>query len=291
MDLTHQWPDASPGSGIRKGPAGTCRGGGGIGDQRRAILYDFTPMQSPPSLNYAPVVPWHAKQKVRRRIALVGLSALFLALCWGAWSGYLRDRIAFARVWHRSETFAEPPTTPVYTTDPILVPQLLKTGYIPSGYRTPAGPIGAYRRPSTWIDLQSSMQGGCYHYACPFLHSRTAAGQPTRIVAVQVAGEILGPADQQFRVWPEALDWSWPPKPHWPPEVTPTTGLTLWVKRHEPFTVYAGQPDPADSSHFTIGYTAGGKTGTIDGRLKADGTVTLTIRDGPLFGRTEDSFK
>ena len=57
------------------------------------------------------------------------------------------------------------------------------------------------------------------------------------------------------------------------------------VKRDEPFTLYAGQPDPVDGSHFTIPYSLGGKPGTIDGRLRRDGTVKLTIRDGPLVGR------
>lgn len=45
--------------------------------------------------------------------------------------------------------------------------------------------------------------------------------------------------------------------------------------------IYFGQPDPVDASHFTIGYDAGGVSGTIDGWLLPDDTVRLTVRDGP----------
>jgi hypothetical protein len=35
----------------------------------------------------------------------------------------------------------------------------------------------------------------------------------------------------------------------------------------EPLTLYAGQPDPDDASHFTIRYSAGRRSGIIDGWL------------------------
>jgi len=120
--------------------------------QPQDIPYDSGPMQSSP-LHYAPAAPGRAKRKARRLTVVVAVSALFLALCWGAWTGYLRDRIAYGRLWHRSENFAEPPTTPVYTTDPTLMPQLFSAGYLPSNWRTPAGPIAAWRRPTTWMEL------------------------------------------------------------------------------------------------------------------------------------------
>ena len=65
-----------------------------------------------------------------------------------------------------------------------------------------------------------------------------------------------------------------------------TSGITVIVKRNEPFTLYWGQPDVADRSHFTIPYKLAGKSGTIEGRLASDGTVNLSIRDGPLLGRS-----
>jgi hypothetical protein len=48
-------------------------------------------------------------------------------------------------------------------------------------------------------------------------------------------------------------------------------------------SLFAGQPDPADSTHFTIGYIANGQPGTIDVRLRDDESAIPTISDGPLF--------
>lgn len=44
---------------------------------------------------------------------------------------------------------------------------------------------------------------------------------------------------------------------------------------------FAGQPDPADASYFTIGYAVDGVSGTINGWLGDDERVKLQVRDGP----------
>jgi transposase len=50
----------------------------------------------------------------------------------------------------------------------------------------------------------------------------------------------------------------------------------------QPRHVYAGQPDPNDLSHFTIGYEwPDGTQGIIDGHLQDDDTVTFAVRPGP----------
>jgi hypothetical protein len=50
-------------------------------------------------------------------------------------------------------------------------------------------------------------------------------------------------------------------------------------------TVFNGQPDPADGSHFTVGYEVDGRRGTIDGWLTDDplARVQLTVRGGPAL--------
>ncbi len=47
-------------------------------------------------------------------------------------------------------------------------------------------------------------------------------------------------------------------------------------------TIYAGQADPNDNSHLTLKYILNGAEGTIDGWLRSDDTVRLTVRNGPL---------
>jgi hypothetical protein len=49
--------------------------------------------------------------------------------------------------------------------------------------------------------------------------------------------------------------------------------------------IFAGQPDPADPSHFTIRYQFWEQEDTIDGRIDAAGNVTLTQRKIPGFPR------
>lgn len=44
------------------------------------------------------------------------------------------------------------------------------------------------------------------------------------------------------------------------------------VRGSDPLRLYAGQPDPADDSRFTIRYQAGDTTGTIHGRLTNEPT-------------------
>lgn len=45
--------------------------------------------------------------------------------------------------------------------------------------------------------------------------------------------------------------------------------------------IYAGQPDPADASHFTIRYEMWGQSDILDGWLRDDDSVTLTPRKMP----------
>jgi hypothetical protein len=43
--------------------------------------------------------------------------------------------------------------------------------------------------------------------------------------------------------------------------------------------LHAGQPDPADPSHFTIAFDYDNRSGTIDGWLQGDDTILLELRD------------
>jgi hypothetical protein len=50
------------------------------------------------------------------------------------------------------------------------------------------------------------------------------------------------------------------------------------------FRFYAGQPDPSDPTHFTVGYDVDGAPGTIHGRLAPDGTIKLEPTTGRVVG-------
>lgn len=245
----------------------------------------------PPGLHYSPCARWRPSRRQVRLGLIVAGGLVCVAVCWGVWVGYLRGRLALGRIWHQSEAFSQSPATPVYSTDPLLVPQLLASGYS-SWWRDGGRFVDAYREPPAWDDLQRSLGAGTgiYASACAFLHSRRTAGQSDRLVVVRVdaQGDPRGydPGRQHLLITPVSLRFSWPPPP--PSALRFGTGepLSVILKQGEQFTLFAGQPDPKDNSRFTIRYTMSRKPGTIDGRLRDDGTVTLIFRDGPLAGHS-----
>lgn len=63
-----------------------------------------------------------------------------------------------------------------------------------------------------------------------------------------------------------------------------------WERFQRTIRLFAGQPDPDDPTHFTIGYEYDGQTGTIDGHLQdatpQDGErIHFVVRDGPVASR------
>ena len=48
--------------------------------------------------------------------------------------------------------------------------------------------------------------------------------------------------------------------------------------------IFAGEPDAADESHFTIPYDVDGTPGLIDGWLDPYDKVRMQVRDGPAVG-------
>lgn len=58
-------------------------------------------------------------------------------------------------------------------------------------------------------------------------------------------------------------------------------GVLNCDRRVESLTIYGGEPDQTDSSHFTIGYRLNGQPGTIDGWLLDSGKVKIHVRNGP----------
>ena len=67
----------------------------------------------------------------------------------------------------------------------------------------------------------------------------------------------------------------------------PSVTRTRWTPADAapPFgglTLYAGRPDLADDSHFTIAYAIPAGKGTIDGWLLSDDMVKFEVRDGPM---------
>jgi hypothetical protein len=162
-----------------------------------------------------------------------------------------------------------PPDKIVYEEDPVRAEELLKKPY----YEPISGGEGA-----CLLDELAWKMVGVNHLgvANVFLRERRAAGKETRIVSVRVGNRWSGP----FR----GVDLMWEvfaPGPGNPARnVTHTYQLTL--RGRDVLTLYAGQPDPADASRFTIRYRTRAGEGVLDGQLTAEDQVLFSIRDGPL---------
>lgn len=105
-----------------------------------------------------------------------------------------------------------------------------------------------------------------------FLHERRSARGERRVVCVEYAGawnpliaRTVKPGTPLSRPIFEPIQYS------------PAINLTNCHR----LRFFAGQPDPADDSRFTIGYEMDGRVGTLEGQLLEDGDIALRVLDGP----------
>jgi hypothetical protein len=147
----------------------------------------------------------------------------------------------------------------------------------------PAGDPG--RGATAWYQA-SVLWSNAFHLTQPyngqpkatvFLHGRHAQGRPDRLVAVEAV------CDDTARFSYSVLVPGSPPLATWVHLQTPA--LEKFFDNRRPlFRLYAGQPSNDDPAAFTIRCVSqdGWPTpdDSIDGRLNADDTVTLTPRRG-----------
>ena len=177
-------------------------------------------------------------------------------------------------------------------------------------------PLIAYAAvPKILNPLASSPIGGD---AVIFAHGRAAAGGAERLVVVRFDGKLVmndnanGPAgdedlndvigkmqsiyaasyggpdaDGEFVLDTPVTELSIHPggdlaqmPMHWKASKSTSQPGTLKIDYIDQLRVFAGQPDPADTSHFTIHYELDGQPGDIDGWLAGNGIVRLKPREG-----------
>jgi hypothetical protein len=208
------------------------------------------------------------------------------------WVPYL-EQVQVAWKQERLMRELHPPTKPAYSDDPLLVPGLLEQpGYVEDpwvnvfGFQP--GDAHEYEWPPAvlWDDPDSlPAVGGAVNIPSLFRHGRTSPNGTVYLSAIgaytwaDTGGQrivYLGHRTVTLIPWrsPGSL----------PSEVS-AEGVRLLLGREQRLTLYHGQPDPADASHFTIAYLLDGQAGTIDGYVRDDGTIRLTVRDGALQAR------
>jgi len=187
-----------------------------------------------------------------------------------------------------------------------------------SNYSTVRSTNFIYITPSPWQLPASRKSGGLpppfptANHAIVFLHSRTNAAGVQRLVHVEFSANedfqiIRQHADKMISVRNQRIFIA--NSAHAKPDATLAFGTSRSLQIHQPydkcttilwlpgkdgrmetgqiqahlsnvFHLFAGQADPKDASHFTIGYELDDQPGIIDGWLLNDETVAIEPRQG-----------
>jgi hypothetical protein len=233
--------------------------------------------EKPPDLEYEPRSRTRARKFLRAAIVPVIVVGAYFA-----WRNtpLLLARARLLDLQSQCTRFSEPAGTVAYEEQPVeLESRAAPTSSSSSDlilYRTaPHVLVGC--TPPQMVRLIPGTAGSL----TLFLHARRAGG-PRRLVVVTVLGRTIDP--QVFHAPGGSLcvasvyslasmrrDLAQVSSRHfalYPLPLTPLGKLRF----------YAGQPDPADQSHFTIDFETHERRGTLDGWLMSDDTVKLQIR-------------
>jgi hypothetical protein len=246
-------------------------------DESAGVL--ITPGYAPAALN----LPFYRRRYFRWTLWL----ALAFALACGV-SHYLPD---FRVNWKRSQAqkrclaYTAPPDQVVFSKLPEDVATLPKIS--PEYFTFPHHPWVGFS-PACLKDITSS------NWPVLYLGKRTNSSGEQRLICISVSpygyirtdGTVLGYWPFHTDTWTVGSIFS-------SPRMVTTLRRDIAISEDasvESPRFYAGQPDPFDSSRFTIKYEIAGKAGHFVGTLDSHGEVLLKIQDGPLKGAATNPF-
>jgi hypothetical protein len=251
-----------------------------------------------PQLDYAPAPPKRRKWIWRSIALILGLSVGLVSVKWGPQF----VRTAKILYWqNKCLSYSAPADRVVYEEDPDAAAKLLATGsgeYVPTALNRETGKApttAASHVPASWSALRPRVTTfPLMMYArnsspatagVVFLHELTSPGGSRRLVCVRYLPQspTFSPAfvagyDYDSDVLIPAT-WTRPAA-----RVARGSAFSVLsnIPRHPPrVRMYAGQPDPADPTHFTIRYEMWGQSDVLDGYLDNNDGVTLKPRTLP----------
>src|SRR5687767_1551538 len=251
----------------------------------------------PAPLVYAPPPRWHRRR--RFRVALLAVLVLGLAGAGWRWGPAGWKHAQFLHWQRQCLAYSPPPDLVVYETDPTRAAALIqKPGY--TSVAQLGGPPIAVYTPRCWseamrlggVPVTNTGFGAGGPGATLFLHERTTPSGVRRLVAVHApaggAAVVALPIPAPVVVQPATLTAG--------PSVRgavakvqlkltfPTPSGSFTVLSSPPGTTtrfFAGRPDPANPSRFTIPFEAGGSRGEIEGFLDDGDALRLAITSAP----------
>jgi len=260
-------------------------------------------MTSPvqPSLNYAPSRPrWRRRLK---HIIAMAIMVTLVAAVW-RWGPFAWRRAQIHYYQYQCLNYAPSANQVMNEGDPVAARNLCLANaqYVarplwisfPGDLDVPWRPASKFATliPSCWTRFDTL--GGVNppvlsthpFAAVMFLHERISHAGNRRLVIVRfLCGErrftssFVEDFNYQSRVLvPAALT----PARLVSPKVQPLADPGQVLGEGANVRIYAGQPDPADLSHFTIRYQMWGQEDVLDGYLNDDDTVKLVARQPPM---------
>jgi len=257
---------------IRAPSAGTIvRRGWYYGPTFRQKPYDVRPMAAP--IPYAPPLPWHRRKRTRVLILRLVIIASFL--CGSAWLYRFAQQLQFLAQQQRWMSYTMPPDKIVLAVGTADAPALLSSPDYHKLWNLPifADPSTTRFLPAVASNVPQALAQLGAGDVPVFVHGLRAPSHDMRLVSVSLNADYGEPfLTADVSVPASIYLGSRPyPCPNWGTE-------TARFGRFKTFRIFAGQPDPADSRHFTIRYELDGKSNTIDGWLMPDDTVQLQPR-------------
>jgi hypothetical protein len=225
-----------------------------------------------PQLQYAKDWPrWFRRRGPRRVLIACTLAIAIGGISW-AWNSTPGEWARFRYYQYRCEHYSAPAEQVVFApvgNDPL------------STWRSAGMPLNApeWKRLNRYIGLSDAI--------CPlaFLHDRQTPGGAHRLVAVELTPMCsAGPPNGDTYIPMLAVTLIVvTPSDELPS--SPAAGRAV-VYGLGPIkgklVIFAGQPDPSDPTHFTIGYRVDDIPGVMDAHLRDDDTVAFRFISGPL---------
>jgi hypothetical protein len=226
-------------------------------------------------LQYAPRPPALRNPRLRRYAILFVVGAMVVLTVLRA--PRIINYVLLLRDQRQCMAYVAPPTQVVLETDPVEAKKLLAAG---ADYLTnPQGTL-AYLIPPQWLTYYTPIGGGFQTCGTVFLHERTSRTGVRCLVAVDANVVPLAPrqvASMGARIIRPGSVFRGPRTGQ---NVTRGDGAQISFDRDaQRLTIFAGQPDPNDLSHFTIDYELDGARITLDGWLEDEQTVKIEIRE------------
>lgn len=227
-------------------------------------------------LQYAPVTPVTRAARARRWALPVALGLLIVGAV-----AIAPRLIRYTQALHFQRqclTYAAPGTQVVLETNPAEAKKLIAD---PRYATDPSGAV-AYLVPGEWTSFYASLGSGFQTSGTVFLHERSLPNGTRLLVGVDVNLVSLlhtprTAAAMSARILEPGSAFRGPRM-----TMTATRGDGSQIQfdpAADRLTIFAGQPDPSDASHFTIDYDLNGVRHTLDGWVVDANEIKIESRD------------